>query len=138
MFKNNALFTILFNNDGLSLHGFKALLYSLPFTLGIALRCKEGLLTSVPQASPSVLRRCAKRCFAILQPTSSIAFGLAAMCEASLHFITWLLRAQPFVLRPCVKLSLHFFYMVSGAETPSNSKPLCRTCCTLIESNKRA
>ena len=98
MFKNNALFTILFNNDGLSLHGFKALLYSLPFTLGIALRCKEGLLTSVPQASPSVLRRCAKRCFAFLQPTSSIAFGLAAMCEASLHFITWLLRAQPFVL----------------------------------------
>jgi hypothetical protein len=29
-------------------------------------------------------------------------------------------------------------YIASGADTPSNSKPLRKTCCTLIESNKRA
>ena len=49
--------------------------------------------------------------------TSSIAFGLAAMCEALLS---------------------SSFYIVSGADTPSNSKPLRKTCCTFIESNKRA
>ena len=37
-----------------------------------------------------------------------------------------------FLLQLCID------YIASGADTPSNSKPLRKTCCTLIESNKRA
>ena len=47
----------------------------------------------------------------------------------------WLPQAQP---SSCGNAKRCFAYIASGADTPSNSKPLCNTCCTLIDNNKRA